>query len=287
MIRLPSAGQWLRMTKSHRCPICEKPDWCVALADTDVVLCMRVESTSPVRSGGWVHRVGDGPRAWDGLPPPQPPRRLPTRDFEGLARQWARDAERNPEAFEKFGADLGIAASALTCFGVGWTGEAWSFPMHDADRRIIGIRLRRQYQDGTSKKYCVRGSRNGLFLPAHLQEGGPLSFAEGATDACALLQLGLPSIGRPDCQGASQEAIPFAKGRDVIVVADSDVAGRRGANLFASRLLLHARSVRVMEPPDGFKDAREWVSLGGATMDTVIQRAFQCPVRQLRFGGDA
>ncbi len=204
-----------------------------------------------------------------------------------MARQWARNAERDPVAFEQFGADLGIAASALSCFGVGRTGEAWSFPMHDAERRIIGIRLRRQCQDGTSKKYSVRGSRNGLFLPAHILEKGPLFMAEGATDACALLQLGLPSIGRPDCQGASQEAIPFAKGRDVIVVADSDVAGRRGANLFASRLLLHARSVRVMEPPNGFKDVREWVFPGGATMDAVIHRVFQCPVRQFCFGVDA
>ncbi len=158
--------------------------------------------------------------------------------------------------------------------------------MFDADGQIIGIRLRQQYPDGTSRKSSVRGSRNGLFLPVHIEEDGPLFMAEGATDACALFQLGITTIGRPDCQGGSQEAIPFAKGRDVIVVADSDDAGRRGADWFASRLVLYARSVRVMEPPDGHKDAREWVSLGGATHDSVIQRAIQCPVRQIRIGGD-
>ena len=74
-----------RVSKEHRCPICDKPDWCRVFADGGIE-CMRVPSDKPAKSGGWMHRIGGEPRRY--LPPAarwQPP----TIDAAKLMREWA------------------------------------------------------------------------------------------------------------------------------------------------------------------------------------------------------
>jgi len=49
-----------RVTRRHPCPVCGKPDWCLASPDGTRVLCMRQPSNRPhPKSGGWWHNRED------------------------------------------------------------------------------------------------------------------------------------------------------------------------------------------------------------------------------------
>ena len=71
-------------------------------------------------------------------------------------------------------------------------------------------------------------------------------------------------------------------GRDIVVLADRDEAGLRGAASLASTLITYAGSVRVATPPH--KDLRAWIIDDGATgadLEALIEVA---EVRRLRIG---
>jgi hypothetical protein len=63
-------------------------------------------------------------------------------------------------------------------------------------------------------------------------------------------------------------------------VADSDAPGQRGAQNLAVVLAAYSRAVRVIVPPAGTKDARQWRQRGAtvAEVQAVIDAA---PVRRL------
>jgi len=51
--------KWVRVTKHNPCPICGKPDWCLASLDGKAAICERIESDRPVGSkgAGWLHKL--------------------------------------------------------------------------------------------------------------------------------------------------------------------------------------------------------------------------------------
>lgn len=264
----PSTG-WRRVTRNEPCPICGKPDWCGVSADGAAVRCMRVESDR-VSNGGWVHRLGSEVAGVTVMRPV--PVVMPRADLGELAQRWALDL--GPSRLEPFADTLGIAIEGLVSLGIGWTGSAWSFPMRNVERRVVGIRLRAP--DGS--KFAVRGSKDGCFVPASRSQG-PLLFPEGATDAAALLGLGFDVAGRPSCTGALRHCMQFGRGRDCVVVADDDAPGRRGAEQLAASLLPIAVSVKLVVPPA--KDVRDWIR-AGATRQDVEAWIGVAPVRRLR-----
>jgi hypothetical protein len=53
------------------------------------------------------------------------------------------------------------------------------------------------------------------------------------------------------------------RGRDdIVIMADNDVVGRIGADRLASVLALCCQSLRVVRPPAGVKDLRQWFNAG-------------------------
>ncbi|MTI80001.1 MAG: DUF3854 domain-containing protein [Firmicutes bacterium] len=48
-----------RVSYRQPCPICGKPDWCGF--NSKIAICMRVQSSYPVRNGGWLHKLKDSP----------------------------------------------------------------------------------------------------------------------------------------------------------------------------------------------------------------------------------
>ncbi|MCY2929852.1 MAG: hypothetical protein NTV86_10235 [Planctomycetota bacterium] len=138
--------------------------------------------------------------------------------------------------------------------------------MSDDSGKVLGIRLR--FPDG--RKLAVPGGREGLFIPQGLAYSGPLLVAEGPTDTAALLDLGYEAIGRPCCTGGVGHCIEIVRGHQplaVVIVADADAPGQRGAEALATAILPYAASVRVIQPPEGVKDAREWKRVGGTQAD--------------------
>ena len=278
-------GNWRRVSRTEPCPICAKPDWCSVSADGAAVLCQRVQEGSVRRVGdaGWLHRLRDD-RGWRGPRPRTifvPVIHAPLRtiiDFPALARQYS--AAVQPEALAGLARELGVPVASLHRLGIGWSREheAWSFPMRNSAGHVRGIRLRRP----SGRKLSVAGGKEGVFLPVDLA-GDVLLLTEGPTDCAALLDLGFSAVGRPSCTGGTAllvELVKDRKPRQVVVVADADAPGQRGAEALASVLVLYVPDLRIITPPAPFKDARVW-KIGGAT-HTDIQAAINAaPIRKL------
>ena len=275
---------WRRVSRAHPCPVCGKPDWCAVSVDGGAVLCQRVESAQRVGEGGWLHRLKGRPR--------QERRRVRSirlssggavrEDLARLAEEYRRAAD--PGRLYQFACSLGLSVTSLCQLGVGWSADhrAWSFPMCDAGCVVLGIRLRRP----NGFKFAVKGGSEGLFLPAAAgDEFSPLYVCEGPTDVAAVLDMGFPNVvGRPSCTGGVKLLVELVRRRrpsEVVIVGDGDEPGRRGAGNLASVLAAYAPAVRLVAPPAGVKDARDWLRAGGGRKD--VELAIQAaPVRALQ-----
>lgn len=161
---------------------------------------------------------------------------------------------------------LGVREESHRRLRAGWSGRAWSFPMSDAAGAVRGIRLR--YPDGT--KLSAKGGREGLFIPSQLANDGTLLIAEGPTDTAALLELGFDAVDRPSCSGGVRLIVDLVRARrpeSIVIAADPDEPGRRGARLLAQVLVVYCRDVRTIMPPENLKDMREWARAGASRRD--------------------
>ena len=188
------------------------------------------------------------------------------RDFQKASFEYAK-AMTDPR-LAGFGRSLGLTADSLRRLGVGWDGQAYTFPMIEERLSIIGIRRRLP----SGKKLSVRGGHEGVFLPGDpFRHGGYVFLTEGPTDTAALLDIGLDAIGRPSCMGGRGIVKAITGRRDVAVVADHDGPGWRGAVILAGELARPGRLVKVIVALWG-GDAREWVQRG-ATGDVLRMAA--------------
>ena len=171
----------------------------------------------------------------------------------------------------------GIVADDRLLVGRSAFHGAWAFPMLDGAGKCVGIRLRRY---GSSDKWSVGGSRDGLFYDPELEpreavyngvKGRELVVVEGATDCIAGYALRLPCVGRSACQTGAEMlrdlCARLGAGR-VTIVSDNDEykfrpdgtpwrPGQEGAQTLAQRL---GRTYRIVTPPK--KDLREWLAAG-------------------------
>jgi len=284
-------GDWRRVTRRRPCPICDKPDWCLYAGDDDLpdaAICARVESPKRCGEAGWLHVLRrDGP-AW-------PPWRRSLRRAVHMATETphkgnlavetaaaSRWCDEHPEAFERFARNLGLSTESLRRLGVGYSPQrlAWLFPMRNAAGDVVGIRLRLP----SARKLSVKGGREGLFLPSNLQPSGRLFIAEGPSDTATLLDFGFEAVGRPSCTGGVKHLCELVRRldvHDVVMVADQDEPGQRGANRLASTLVAYCPVVRVIAPPAGVKDARAW-KRAGATAADVLSAIDAAEPRRLR-----
>lgn len=191
---------------------------------------MRVESAKPCGNGGWLHALDAKPQAvpekWKPLPPPI--------NAGSIIAKW--QAATSPQWITDHAKELGVSALALESLGIAWAAEhqAWAFPMKDSNGGTVGIRLRKV----SGAKFAVKGSRQGLFIPAG-KTSQTLYICEGPTDTAAALTLGLFAIGRPACLGCEDMVNTFAAFngvRQIVIVADADAPGQRGAEKMSAAL---------------------------------------------------
>ncbi len=264
----PTETKWLRVSRELPCPVCGKFDWCLVAADKSAVICPRTESPKRCGEAGYLHRLTDSPR-------PRGPRRvvLPIRrtppDLTALALEYQHAA--TVDALHPFAAELGVSVSSLSAYRVGWAASypAWSFPMIDPTTgKVTGIRLRKTDR----KKFSVKDGKESLFMPDTITSADEgLIVLEGATDAIAAHGIGfLNAVGRPSCTGGTDHLVAlvrFRKPARVVIVRDNDEPGVRGADALARVLVLHNRDVRVIAPPAGVNDMREWTATGVSRAD--------------------
>ncbi len=245
-------------------------------------ICARIESPKRCGEAGWLHRLRDEPFL--------PARRIlrsvaltttvARYDLASLASGY-REAV-NPAHVQELARSLGLSVDSLNTLGIGWSAcyRAWSFPMTDASGSVLGIRLRRP----NGYKFAVRGGHEGLFIPQTGAPSTPLLICEGPTDTAALIDMGFPAtVGRPSCTGGIKLLVELIGQRhlqDVVIVADGDAPGQRGAENLASVLVAYTPIVRVIQPPPGIKDARAWLQMGGTHRD-IQQVIDAAPLRRL------
>lgn len=284
------SSTWQRVNKRRPCPVCGKLDWCLVTGHADnptAAICARTESPKRCGEGGWLHLLRDDGPTW-----------APWRRSIRVAVRMMSESANGKVDCAKMAADfraavafpslnhvaefLGPSVESLTRLGVGWSAKhrAWAFPMQDAVGNVLGIRLRLP----GGKKLSVKGGNEGLFLPEGFDvAGGVLLIAEGATDTAALLDLGFSAVGRPSCSGGVKLLVEFVRKHrpvGVVIVADGDEPGRRGAEALAAVLVAYCPEVRVIAPPAPFKDARAWRQ-GGATAADVRTAIAAAPARRL------
>ena len=266
---MPLTHGFSRVSRNRRCPICGKPDWCVLAGDPaepELAFCCRVESEKRSGELGWVHRLGRGRRS---------ARRAIYKsvrvvDHERWLQLLEKDCSRvHRRDLAALSDQLGVSQASLLRLGIGWTGKAWSFPMRDGSEQVIGIRLR----GPSGRKWSVKGSSSGLFVPTQIGHPSTLFLAEGPTDTAAALDLGIPAIGRPNCSGGAE----FVRGicrrlgvKHLVIVADRDRPGREGAERLARQLRVFVSKLTQIEPPSPFNDLRDWL-LGGSRNADVLQ----------------
>ena len=273
-----------RVSRRNPCPVCGRFRWCGVSPDGSICVCMRISdgAVKQTKNGGWLHRL----RERD-IPPMVRVRRIvftepemPSVDCCRLASDFA--AAVDIGRLGKFAEGLGLSTDSLTRLEVGWSSDskAWAFPMRRG-QQIVGIRLR----SWTGHKWSVTGSREGLFIPHGLTFSERLLIAEGPTDTAALLDMGFEAVGRPSCSGGVRLLVDLARSRrvmDIVIVADADPhgAGQRGAESLAVALAPYCPSVRVIAPPGGIKDARDW-RRAGAGHDDIMAVVEAMPARRL------
>lgn len=289
-------SNFIKVSRSNRCPICGKPDWCLIAKDGAAAICPRVPegALKYVDKAGYLHKLSELPSHRPiSFTPRQVPVEEPTIDAAALMEEFREDVDEVD--FERMAENLGVSEAALQMLGTGWcdASHAWAFPMSDGAGNVVGIRLR----SDTGKKWAVRGSRNGLFIPAVLDGMGPLFVVEGPTDTAALIDLDVDVIGLP-CNvvvGMLRDFLRSCK-RDVVIVQERDdkIAdtekctkckinmcpmcrpGQYGAQcVIAPQLNGFARTIKIISPLNG-KDSREWKRMG-ATKETLLWTAKNVP----------
>lgn len=259
-----------RVTKSDCCGVCGKPDWCLNGDDGECCICSRVESENKWGDAGWFHWI-DGKII-------EPQKRYVQQtiehkiDCQAILQRYRLDTL--TPRLESFASTIGVTAASLRRLNCCWAANhnAWAFPMRNEIHFAIGIRLRTE--DGG--KFAVKGSRAGLFIPESIDFAQTLWICEGPTDCAAMLDIGLNVIGRPSCQG--QEKLVAAivrkqKPREVVIVADADAPGQRGAEILADSIWASCKIIA----PAKFKDARAWINAGGN------RRAFEMAAKNTRY----
>ena len=299
---MKSQSEWIRVSKSEPCPICQHSDWCSIAGDSMVACCMRVESDKAVESGGWIHRL-------NGNPVPQQPRRVqPTKkrlSANELHAKWgpiARQMRQGTEPWVKrLAKSLRVASWALDELRVGY-GElsgsmCWTFPEQSARGQIVGINRRLVTPIDGENKRCAPGSRRGLSYSFTWDVAkGPIHIVEGGSDTAAGLTLGLCVVGRPSNLGGLNYLGPLLRtlpGRRIVIFGERDRKhhdelkpviqkrhdpkcrgciscwpGKFGA--ICTAVALGKRLDRRVEwrlLPDKAKDLREWLNTRGVDVE--------------------
>ena len=273
--------------------MCGKPDWCIYVGPEDsptAAICARIESPKRCGEAGWLHVLRDDGPTWAtvaAVDSTWPSARMSEpATASSTSPSWRPTFARpsGPRPSMRLAVALGVSVESLRRLGMGWSAKhrAWSFPMSNAAGNVLGVRLRLP----GGKKLIVRGGKEGLVHSrGSSTPSGLLLIAEGPTRYGGAVGHGI-LCGRAARHARAASSCWWSwcgklKPSGVVIVADGDAPGQRGAESLASVLLAYSPSVRIITPPAGVKDAREWKRRGATAAD--VQAAIDAaPVRKLR-----
>lgn len=261
-------SKWLKVTRETPCPICgNTKKECSISEDGHIAACWHVSQGSFKEvKGCYFHKLTDT------TPSPLHSRMcaqaLPCQNFDNLIN--AAECRLNDELMAHHAFALYVSANALRALHCGLYASraaegVLGFPMRDSAGKYIGVRLRAS--DGV--KFCITGSRNGLFCahPAPY-ESEHCFVVEGGTNLAALLSVGLWGVGRPSNNGGHELLIDYLRpvNRHIIIIRDNDkkepakTNTLHGAYLLAQSLLDMRKEIKVITTPT--KDVRNFIANG-------------------------
>lgn len=275
---------------SHRnpCPICKHEDWCLYSLEGDAAICTRVSEGSVKRcknDAGWLHILKEDFK-------PKKPATIKKR-LQVLNWNLLNDAYMNnlpgfydpgipyrAEHIKDLCNRWGVGTGALQAMQIGWSGRYFTFPVRDAENKPIG--LQRLYPDNS--KRLDKGSQMGILIPRlnwdDLPDNWTLFICEGLSDTATALDLGLRAIGRLSCGTGKDHIIKFCakkKPSQIVIVADNDIPGLAGAKLLGRHIChgyklftITCPHIKVITPPTGAKDIREWRKKGLTLEELMI-----------------
>ena len=250
----------LRSNRENPCPVCKRSsDGCLYAEDGTAAICVRVPEGSVKMAGqaGYLHILK--PNSFK--PKPVVKKRPAIINWNTLQQCYMNTFK-----------DLTISkvpffSSEMTLYNMetGWDGEAYTFPVRNANDKIIGIT--RRWPDGT--KGMVKGSQVGIYIPRlNWDNLETLFICEGASDTATALDMGLSAIGRVSCQTGRDYIIKFCvkkKPTQIVIVADNDKAGISGAKILGVDIshgyklfVVTCPIIKVITPPANLSDLREW-----------------------------
>lgn len=260
-------------SRSNPCSVCahlhRNHGWCLIDKQRGLTICPRVPSEKRIGNAGWLHGQ-EYESARDFVPQPRA-RDQPPPDF---LSQWerARSELRGVDTADLAKAvRLPYEAALIVPHGIerDARGDRWVFPMRIprdapvASWPVCGLKTRTA--DG--KKFCAKGSRIGLILcEAFDPTADTLVVTEGESDLMVAASWGLNAVARAGCEQSVRDLSALAKGKRVLLIADKDEAGRRGAARLRDSMT-EAQRVTIMEPP--CKDLREWFLQGATRADLI------------------
>lgn len=262
-----------RVSRSRRCPICDRADWCLLSReggkDPIQAICPRIESPTRFGEAGWLHQLREGltERRDRGIELPVVPK-----DHRLEAERLACSANLDPWA-AALGLPPGVLRRLLVGTGADAHGTFSSWPQFDPHLRVVGISLRRK----NGSKRLRSGDRSGLHVPLDLPlslSGERVLVVEGGSDCAAGLALGLWSIGRHSVLSGFGEILRLLRSRrpaciTVVAHRDPDERGLCASQRLAARLRSICPQVGVVLPPLGIKDLRAWTTAGAAVADVL------------------
>jgi hypothetical protein len=233
---------WREASQGEPCPVCEKPDWCSIVGPEGAIeaaVCMRVESTNARPNGGWFHRVRESNNGF------VPSNGKPSR----IVAQYDYLDEHGELVF-----------------------QVVRFDPKD-------FRQRRPNPDATWN-WSVKGCRVLPYRLPDLLAADPartVYVVEGEKDVDNLYDCGYVATCNHGGAGKwRDEHSKFLVGRNVVVLADNDDAGRnhaRGVKTSLAKFGVTAKVVELPGLPDK-GDVSDWLRANpGADLEQVAQAA--------------
>lgn len=255
-------NEFARVNSDCPCPICGREDWCMISHDGFTAICQRVESRRPFGNAGFAHLLTERLNA-----PPATPvgPQLSAEDIAYRVRKAI--AHCTLRRLDALVSSLGVSRASLQRLNVGHNRRlgCFTFPMQNERFEFTGIRYR--FPDGS--KRSLKGASDGLFIPTGVVGQKWLFVSEGPTDCAAVLDCGLPALGRPNSTSGITEVAAIARRYRpamVVIIDDADTAGAAGGDKLQQALgpqELGYRPIVKRLRPARFKDARETIRAGG------------------------
>lgn len=218
------------------------------------------------------------PRREKPKPPDNPPISLEK------VKHWHRMLRETPDRALWLVKHRGMKRATLQKHLIGWDGQRYTIPVFD-DTEVVNVRRycpekhakMIHYTEnigGVSLRYGRPARLYGLDELRQATNGARVYVAEGEWDRLMLAQQGwLAVTGTHGCKVWLDEWNPEFKGKDVILLYDTDRQGKLASARVAKALQPVAASVRVVELPlagDGQKDVTDWFVAAGRTGEDLV-----------------